>query len=228
MPRGCDRDSGRPAGGDIGFGPTPGLDQNAGVDLHRWIIEEHRSVWRRFADGIVDRVPTDRWTEHADGGGSTIGFLVFHTAVHADYSGRTVCRGLHPLLDGHREALGLDGMPADRGVAEAEDADIVASLSMPALLGYARAVHENNAAWLEALRIEGAVAGKSTALETIPPASDRLTDLTGMAPEALPWLRTMWADKPIWWHLQWEVTGHLLNHVGEMVAVRNRMGLSPF
>jgi hypothetical protein len=28
--------------------------------------------------------------------------------------------------------------------------------------------------------------------------------------------------------VRWPLTGHLTNHVGEMIATRNRMGLSPF
>ena len=190
------------------------------VDLRRWILEEHRSIWSRLVDGVVDRVPTDRWAEHPDSGGSCIGFLLFHTSVHADYAGRVVSRGLRPLLADHRDALGLAGIAPERGVGEAEDAGIVSALVMPGLLEYARAVHEDNAAWFATLDPD--------VLDTVLPASDRLTELAGLAPDALPWLRNMWSDKPVWWHAQWEMAGHLLNHVGEMVAVRNRMGLSPF
>jgi hypothetical protein len=42
------------------------------------------------------------------------------------------------------------------------------------------------------------------------------------------WLHRMWADKPVWWLVQWPVVGHGHAHVGEAISVRNRMGLSPF
>ena len=44
----------------------------------------------------------------------------------------------------------------------------------------------------------------------------------------MPWLYRMWEDKPVSWFVQWEAIGHRVNHVGEMVSVRNRLGLSPF
>ena len=37
-----------------------------------------------------------------------------------------------------------------------------------------------------------------------------------------------WIDDELALVDQWEAVGHELNHLGEMVAVRNRMGLSPF
>ena len=44
----------------------------------------------------------------------------------------------------------------------------------------------------------------------------------------VPWLYTMWTAKPAAWFVQWEAIGHRVNHLGEMVSVRNRLGLSPF
>jgi hypothetical protein len=38
----------------------------------------------------------------------------------------------------------------------------------------------------------------------------------------------MWAGQPVSFFVQWEVVGHRLNHLGEMIAVRGRLGLSPF
>jgi hypothetical protein len=184
------------------------------------MVEEHRGVWSRLHDGVVARVPTPRWTEHADDGGSCISFLLFHTTVHADYAVRAVVRGAEPLLVSWRHRLGLDAIAPDRGVGEAEDAGVVAALDAEALLHYAQAVHADTQAWLAEADL-----GR---FDDVPPASQRLSRYGGVDPEALGWLRTMWADKAVWWHVQWEGTGHLLNHVGEMVAVRNRMGLSPF
>ncbi len=38
----------------------------------------------------------------------------------------------------------------------------------------------------------------------------------------------MWEGKPASFFVSWEDIGHGLNHLGEMVSVRNRLGLSPF
>ena len=50
----------------------------------------------------------------------------------------------------------------------------------------------------------------------------------GIGEDDVPWLRRMWTGKPAAWLIRWPLTGHIGNHVGEMLATRNRMGLSPF
>ena len=49
-----------------------------------------------------------------------------------------------------------------------------------------------------------------------------------MTEAAVPWLYAMWRDKPGAWFVQWEAIGHVQGHVGEMISVRSRLGLSPF
>ncbi len=62
----------------------------------------------------------------------------------------------------------------------------------------------------------------------MPDAAKGLDELAGVAEEAAPWLFRMWDGKPASFFVSWEDIGHGLNHLGEMVSVRNRMGLSPF
>jgi len=38
----------------------------------------------------------------------------------------------------------------------------------------------------------------------------------------------MWQGKPTAWLARWPLLGHIGSHAGEMIATRNRMGLSPF
>jgi hypothetical protein len=38
----------------------------------------------------------------------------------------------------------------------------------------------------------------------------------------------MWDGKPTAWFVQWEAVGHVQGHLGEMISVRSRLGLSPF
>lgn len=45
-----------------------------------------------------------------------------------------------------------------------------------------------------------------------------------LAEAALPDL----AAVPVEFHLRWEAVGHGYNHLGELISIRNRMGLSPF
>ncbi len=66
------------------------------------------------------------------------------------------------------------------------------------------------------------------AFDTVPTASWRLEHTAGVRPEVVPWLHAMWEGKPVSWFVQWEAVGHGINHVGEMIAVRGQLGLSPF
>jgi len=50
----------------------------------------------------------------------------------------------------------------------------------------------------------------------------------GVDSDAFDWLYRMWDGKPASFLVRWPIIGHLANHTGEMIATRNRMGLSPF
>ena len=50
----------------------------------------------------------------------------------------------------------------------------------------------------------------------------------GTPEDRFDWLYSMWDGKPAVWFLQWSAIGHGFNHLGELVSIRNRLGLSPF
>jgi len=189
------------------------------VDLRDWIATEHASVAARFDQSVVAHVPPERWTDQAGGGGSSIAFLTFHVAYHEDLAVGAVLGRRVPVLAIWRRALGLDGLPAHVGLAEAEPVELTAALDVEQLLGYAAAVGDATAAWLDRLDL--------TALDDRPDPTTALAT-NGVDEAAVPWLYAMWTGKPASWFVQWEAIGHRVNHVGEMVAVRNRLGLSPF
>ena len=62
----------------------------------------------------------------------------------------------------------------------------------------------------------------------MPDAAKGLGEIAGVDEAAVPWLYKMWDGKPASFFVSWEDIGHGLNHLGEMVSVRNRLGLSPF
>jgi hypothetical protein len=190
------------------------------MDLRTWITEDHAALWPRVTNGIADIVPTERWKEHADGGGSCIAQLLFHVSLHADMALHCVLQGQSPLVDAWRDRLGLAGVEPHRGLAESEDPGVVAAVDAAALHEYAAAVHTATAQWLRDVDL--------AVLDDVPAASARLATFGGVTTDAVPWLHSMWDGRPVSWFVQWECTGHVLNHIGEMVSVRNRMGLSPF
>jgi hypothetical protein len=189
------------------------------MQLRDWIVDEHAAVETRFEQSVVAVVPPERWTDPAGEGGSSIAFLAFHTAYHEDLAVSAVLRGIPPILEGHRHALGLDGAGRSLGLAEAEPAGLAGTLVLDALRAYGHAVHEATAAHLATLdpaSLDATVGG---------PAG---LAAAGVDETEVPWLYRMWAGKPAAWFVQWEAIGHRVNHVGEMVSVRNRLGLSPF
>ena len=190
------------------------------VDLRAWISTEHDGLRERFDRAVAANVPTPRWRERAGDGGSSIAWLVLHTAWHEDLAMQSAVQGTEPILAQWRSDLGLAVAPASGGLEEAETPSITAALDLEALQAYAAAVHDATDRWL-------AAADLST-LPEVPPSGDRIADLAGVTATDVAWLHSMWAGKPIAWFLQWEAVGHRQGHLGEMVSVRSRLGLSPF
>jgi hypothetical protein len=183
------------------------------------MLADHADVRERFERGVAGRVPAERWTEHADGGGSTIAWLVLHHSYHQDLAINTAVRDRAPLLGTWRERLGLGAFGPCAGLGEAEDAAVVEALEVEQLAGYAMAVHEGTQAWMHDVA--------TSALDTFTDASARI-EAVGVTEAEVGWLHAMWRGKPVAWFVRWEAIGHGHTHVGEMVSVRNRMGLSPF
>lgn len=189
------------------------------MDLRTWIADEHASVLTRYEQGVVDLVPVELWKDAVGRGGSSIAYLAFHTTYHADLAVNAVLREQPTVLSTARTELGLAAISAADGLGEAEVPELTAALDVAALQQYVREVHAANQAWLDTLDgslFERADAGGSAGLAgaDVPHAE-------------VPWLYAMWDAKPAAFFVQWEAIGHRLNHVGEMVSVRNRLGLSP-
>lgn len=190
------------------------------MDLHQWMLNDLAAVRAKLLDSVVAMIPTDRWLEQVDGGGSTVTHLLLHVARHQDLAITSVIRNHDARYLDHRDELGLADAPAGAGLSEREDLDISRQVSPDALLSYVHEVFAATHEWMEPLG--------SMVLDHVPNAEYRLTHHGGLQQEELPWLYRMWQDQPIWWLVQWPVIGHANAHVGEGISLRNRMGLSPF
>jgi hypothetical protein len=188
------------------------------VKVRDWMLADHADVRERFERGVAARVPLERWGEHADGGGSSIAWLVLHHSYHQDLAVNTVIRNREPLLAAWRDRLGLAGFGPAAGLPEAEDPELVDALDFAVLADYAAAVHEATHQWMHDVA--------PSALDTFTDASARISRV-GVSVDEVGWLHAMWEGKPVSWFARWEAIGHGHTHVGEMVSVRNRMGLSP-
>ena len=189
------------------------------MDLRRWITAEHDAVLTRFDQSVASVVPQDRWTDAVGAGGSSIAWLAFHTTYHADLAVNAVLRRGEPLLATWRDELGLAAVPTAVGLGEAEQPELTTALDLDRLVPYVRAVHAGASDWLGDLDVD--------ALDR-PATGPEGLQRSGVDEFEVPWLYAMWTGKPAAWFVQWETIGHRVNHLGEMVAVRNRLGLSPF
>ena len=190
------------------------------VDLHDWMTADLASMRSKLFDSVVGLVPTARWHEEADSGGTTIAGLLLHLARHQDLAVNTVIRNHEPLFLEHRDALGLAGHGSAVGLAETEDREATALVEPMPLQEYVTAVFDRTAEWLAPLG--------TMALDIEPNTGYRLSNRAGLDADELPWLYNMWAGKQLWWFVQWPVIGHGHAHVGEAISIRNRFGLSPF
>jgi hypothetical protein len=190
------------------------------VDLRAWILADHASVRARFEQGVAAHVPITRWRERPGEAGSSIAWLLLHGTWHQDLAITTAVRGRAPLLERHRTALGLAAHAPHEGLSEAEQLAVTEALDLEALDAYAAAVADETAAWLASVDL--------AVLDTVPSAGERIEQLAGVTAEAVPWLHGMWTGQDVGWFVRWEAIGHRHGHLGEMVSVRSRLGLSPF
>jgi hypothetical protein len=189
------------------------------VDLRAWILGDLRSLHDRLAGGVLDLLPASRRTERVDGGGVAPAYILWHLARHHDVAVNGVLRGADEVVHAWADRVGV----ADdlwRGLAEGEDQDLVSHIDADAVGHYALAVIEATGTWVE----------ESTALpelDAVPYSAIALQRL-GTPEDRFGWLYSMWDGRPGAFFLSWEAIGHGVTHTGELVSIRNRMGLSPF
>ncbi len=188
------------------------------MDLRTWITADLDSLGNRLSNGIFSVIPPGRMAERVDGGGVAPVYMVWHTARHHDVAVNGVLRGVAPVLDEWADRVGVVG-DSWRGLAEAEDLDLVPQLDPESVNGYLMAVIGSTRSWV--------AEGDLSVLDTSPDSSSALAQI-GTPADRFDWLYGMWSGKPGIFYLAWEAIGHGYNHLGELTAARNRMGLSPF
>ena len=188
------------------------------MDLRSWITAEHDGLWSRWQSAIEAHVPKERWRD-SPGGGASIAWLVLHGAWHQDLAVHGVVRGETPIMTGWRGPLGLEAVPPDAALGETEQPAVTAMVDLDALAGYAATVHDATRRWLSEVDL--------ASFDDAVAASSRM-EAAGVVETSVPWLHSLWRDKPVGWFVQWEAIGHGQGHLGEMIALRARLGLSPF
>ena len=189
------------------------------MDLTTWLSEELEDMRSRLQGSVLDVVPANRHKDVVDGGGSTVTSLLWHLARHQDVAINAVARGEGQVLDSFGSDVGGDKLEPGDGLAEAESQTLTAGLDSEAVIAYYDAVCAHTAVWLPSLT--------PARLDEVPNSSGALTE-AGVSEAEFPWLHRMWTGKSVAFHVRWEAIAHGVTHTGEMVSMRNRMGLSPF
>lgn len=188
------------------------------MELRGWIQGELASLRRRLDGGVLATIPHDRRRERVDGGGIAPTYVLWHLTRHHDVAVHRVIRGADEVVAGWTDRLGVHH-DLWRGLAEGEDSELVDQLDPAAVDGYALAVIDATAHWLDGADL--------ARLDHHPDTAAALRAL-GTPEDRFDWLYTMWEGQPASYFLSWEAVGHSVNHLGELVSIRNRMGLSPF
>jgi hypothetical protein len=188
------------------------------VDLTQWLVAQHDDTAARLQDQVLDLVPPERRTEQP-GGGSPILWNTFHLARHAALALDVLEPGAAPLApDWLRRLTGSTGGAVP----------VVGLDEAPALWAGELPAAEVDAYLTQVLAsIRRFIGDPALDFDAEPDVAAGLSR-AGIGEDDVPWLRRMWTGKPAAWLIRWPLTGHIGNHVGEMLATRNRMGLSPF
>jgi hypothetical protein len=186
------------------------------VDLSQWLVAELDDIAGRLRGQVLELVPPSRRTERP-GGGSPILWNAFHVARHASLALSVLSPGTALPEPGWLGGLVPATGAAAAGLEEAP-APWADELSPEQVDGYLGEVLAHAREFLASPGVD---------FDAIPDAGAGLAR-AGIGRDELGWLHGMWAGKPAAWLIRWPLTGHIGNHVGEMIATRNRMGLSPF
>jgi hypothetical protein len=175
------------------------------VTLQTWLLQELDDLSTRLTRQVLDRVPLERRSERP-GGGNSIAWTSLHIARHAQL------------------ALSVLGRPEiEAPVNGGEGLDEVESWSREVSPARVEAYVTDILA--DAARYVAAI--EPAALDMVPDAEAALAR-AAVPRERYAWLYDQWSGQPAAFFVRWPVIGHAINHVGEMIATRNRIGLSPY
>jgi hypothetical protein len=185
------------------------------VQLSTWLVAELDETVERLTRQVIEIVPPEARRERLPGANS-IGWATFHVARHARLALR-----VSGIDVSHSDALLADADPAviapSSGLHEVEQ-PVLAFLATAQIDEYALAVFGEVRSYLSGLG-----AGP------LDPVSDIAEALrqTGLDEGEFGWLYGLWSQRN-GFLVRWPLIGHITHHVGEMITLRNQMGLSPF
>ncbi len=174
------------------------------MNLETWIQQELGDVVSRLESQVLAQVPHERRHERP-GGGNSINWALFHIARHAELALAILTRG----CVSYRGAFGLgENEYQVPGTVEAASVERFARDVFAAAGEFALTLHAG---------------GLEAALDV-----DATLDDAGIPRDEFAWLYDQWVGRRAAYFVRWPLIAHATNHIGEMIATRNRLGLSPY
>ena len=117
------------------------------MELRSWITDDLMSLSNRVENGVLNIIPPERMAERVDDGGIAPVYALWHAARHQDVAVNSVLRGTDQVLTKWGERVGATEATW-RGLAEAEDLDLVPHLAPRAVGDYYLAVIDETLRWV--------------------------------------------------------------------------------
>jgi hypothetical protein len=179
-------------------------------DLRAWLLGDIDETFARLQGQVLAVVPLERQAERV-GEGNSIVWATYHVARHGALA--LAVLGATPATPALVSGEGGGGLE--------EDEQPWSTALDPADVGqYVTETIARTRELVAKMDLER--------LDAVPEGIREVLTGSGVDRERYPWLYAMWLEKPAAFFVRWPLLGHLTNHVGEMLATRNRMGLSPF
>ncbi len=193
------------------------------MDFAALIRTEHDEL-RAFYERAVQRiVPPELLPVRPGGAGNSIAWLVWHLARVEDIVINTIVRGTPQiLLAGEWAARMRVADPrVGTGFEEAEVEGLSRAIDVAALDGYWQAVRRATDDWLASV--------PAGFFDTVPDVRARLSAIQPIAPpKAQEGLIGFWSGRPASFLVRFPLIDHGFLHLGEMLAIRGRLGLKGF
>lgn len=188
------------------------------------LIRTQHDELRAFYERAVQRiVPPELMAARPGGVGNSIVWLVWHLARTEDVAVNVMVNDAPQVLEtgGWGERMRITDRRIGTGFEESEVEALSKAADVEAVDGYWQAVRGATDAWLPTV--------PAGAFDAVPDVRGRLSAIAPIAPpKALEGLIAFWGGRPAAFLIRFPLINHGFLHLGEMFAIRGRLGLKGF
>ncbi|MEO7803548.1 MAG: DinB family protein [Actinomycetota bacterium] len=187
------------------------------MDVIKWISSQHRGVRFAYNTSVSNLVPFDKRLVRPGEVGNSIAWLVWHMARTEDFVINSVIRRTPQIFTAWSDRLGGDYR---NGTGFSDDEVAGFDVDAAVLDSYWEAVADETTAWLK--DVDPATLEDVTDIDS---AVEGLPSLTGHLDSAM---LDIWRGRKASYLLGAPIIAHGYMHVGEMIAIRGRLGIDGF